>query len=405
MPCGGNGYVISINNGVFTDMKLYPKRKSGLKPLSKKNGRIDSSFLILVLLIATYGSIMVFSAGGPYAAARYGDGFYFVKKQTVWLIIGLTVMLVSSRIKVDVYRKFTPLLYVITVILLLLVLIFGFVGNGAQRWISIGPITIQPSEIAKLSLILMLADYFHTFEEKATDKKSKKHAFIYGTLIPSIIMLIPILLVMLQKHLSCIIILGAIGLLLIFSAGVNPKYIGGFCVLGAGAVTYLALFTDYTKERITVWRDPEAYKLTGGWQTLQGLMAIGTGGLFGVGLGKSVLKHCYVSEPANDMIFAILCEELGFVGAALALILFALLILRGAKISTRTTNTFSRLLSLGISIKMATQVLLNVAVVTNSIPNTGISLPFFSYGGSSLVMLFFEMGIILSVSRETFISK
>ena len=218
-------------------------------------------------------------------------------------------------------------------------------------------------------------------------------------------MLVPIVLVMLQKHLSCIIILGCIGLLVIFAAGVNPKYISAFCALGACAVTYLALFTDYTKDRITVWQNPEAYKLTGGWQTLQGLMAIGSGGLFGVGYGNSILKHCYVSEPANDMIFAILCEELGFFGAGLALGLFAFLVSRGAVISMRADNTYARLLALGISIKMAVQVLLNVAVVTNTIPNTGISLPFFSYGGSSLIMLFFEMGIVLSVSRNAKITK
>lgn len=396
----------SKNSTSKTDFTLHKRRnlpKSG--KLRRGAKPLDLYFLVLVLLLAAYGTIMVFSAGGPYAEARYGDAYYFVKKQAVWLSIGFCVMLISSRIKVSYYRKYTPALYAITVVLLLLVLIFGFVGNGAQRWISIGPITIQPSEIAKLSLILMLADYFYKYEEMATDKKSKKRAFAYGTLLPSLIMLIPIILVMLQKHLSCIIILGAIGLLLIFSAGVDPRYIGGFCAMGVGAVTYLAFFTDYTKERITVWRDPEAYKLTGGWQTLQGLMAIGSGGLFGVGLGKSVLKHCYVSEPANDMIFAILCEELGFFGAAFAILIFALLILRGAKISAKSTDTFSRLLSLGISIKMATQVLLNVAVVTNSIPNTGISLPFFSYGGSSLVMLFFEMGIILSISRESKIAK
>ena len=154
-----------------------------------------------------------------------------------------------------------------------------------------------------------------------------------------------------------------------------------------------------------MWQNPEAYKLTGGWQTLQGLMAIGSGGLFGVGYGESILKHCYVSEPANDMIFAILCEELGLVGAAIGLLLFAFLIWRGCKIALRAPDSFTRLLVLGICIKMAVQVLLNVAVVTNTIPNTGISLPFFSYGGSSLIMLFFEMGIILSVSRYSKIAK
>lgn len=367
--------------------------------------RFDMLFALAVILVTLYGTLMVFSAGTAYAEARYNDSLYFVKKQTIWLILGFAVMYVASHINPGVYQKYTPHMYGATLFLLVLVLIVGFVGNGAQRWISIGPLTIQPSEIAKLTIIMMLSSYFTKYEEKATDRKSKKNIFLYGTLFPCLIMVIPILLVMLQKHLSCIIILGSIGLLLIFSAGVDPRYISAFCAVGVVGVTCLALFTDYTKDRITVWQNPEAYKLTGGWQTLQGLMAIGSGGLFGVGYGKSILKHCYVSEPANDMIFAILCEELGLVGAILAILLFGALIYRGCKIAMRSPDSFTRLLVLGICIKMAVQVLLNIAVVTNTIPNTGISLPFFSYGGSSLIMLFFEMGIILSVSRYAKIAK
>ena len=372
---------------------------------SDKKHRFDMIFALSVILITLYGTLMVFSAGTAYAEARYNDSLYFVKKQTIWLLLGFAVMYVASHLDPTLYRKYTPYLYGITLFLLILVLAIGFVGNGAQRWISIGPLTIQPSEIAKLTMIMMLSAYFTKYEKQATDRKSKKNIFIYGTLFPCLIMAIPILLVMLQKHLSCIIILGTIGLLLIFISGVDPRYISAFCTVGVIGVTCLALFTDYTKDRITVWQDPEAYKLTGGWQTLQGLMAIGSGGLFGVGYGESILKHCYVSEPANDMIFAILCEELGLVGAALALLLFAFLICRGCKIALRAPDSFSRLLVLGICIKMAVQVLLNIAVVTNTIPNTGISLPFFSYGGSSLIMLFFEMGIILSVSRYSKIAK
>ena len=218
-------------------------------------------------------------------------------------------------------------------------------------------------------------------------------------------MLVPIVLVMLQKHLSCIIILGLIGLSLILMAGINMKYILAFVGAGAVGVTCLALFTDYTKDRIMVWQNPEAYKLTGGWQTLQGLMAIGSGGMFGKGLGAGELKYCYVSEPANDMIFAILCEELGLIGAAAALILFALFVLRGFHIASKCDDTFSRLVCLGITFKIAIQALLNVAVVTNTIPNTGISLPFFSYGGSSLIMICFEVGIMLAISRNARIAK
>ncbi len=383
----------------------FSKRNKASSLNSYTSARADGIFLLSVILVVAFGTMMVFSAGTAYAETRYNDASYFIKKQTLWLLIGSVVFYLASRIKTDTLYKYTPHLYAITVALLILVLIVGFVGNGAQRWISIGPITIQPSEIAKLTMIMLLARYFSDYEELAVNSKTNGKIFVFGTLIPCLIMLLPIILVMLQKHLSCIIILGTIGLLLIFCSGVNPKYIYAFCIVAVIAVTALALFTDYTKERITVWQDPEAYKLTGGWQTLQGLMAIGSGGLFGVGYGNSILKHCYVSEPANDMIFAILCEELGFFGAVLTLLLFAFLIWRGVKISLRSRNTYAKLLSLGIMIKMAVQVLLNVAVVTNTIPNTGISLPFFSYGGSSLIMLLFEMGIMLSISREAKISK
>lgn len=376
----------------------------------KKQGRInphpiDKFLVVSVLIISTFGTLMVFSAGAPYAYARYGDGSYFMKRQIIWLILGISLMFICSKIKPSFYERVTLPLYVITLLLLLLVLIIGFVGNGAKRWISIGPLTIQPSEIAKIAIILMLAKYYSDFEHLALEKKNKKVLFIYGTLIPIAIMLIPIILVMLQKHLSCIIILGLIGFFMIVGSGADLRYISAFGAVGAVGVGALAIFTDYTKERITVWQNPEAYKLTGGWQTLQGLMAIGSGGLFGVGYGNSVMKHCYVSEPANDMIFAILCEELGFVGAASTLLMFGILIYRGFYIALRAESVFSRLVAYGISAKMAIQVLLNVSVVTNTIPNTGISLPFFSYGGSSLIMIFAEMGILLSISSFSKITK
>ena len=378
---------------------------SKIKRLYTNNGRIDAVFLLLVLLVTAYGTLMVFSAGVAFAEARYSDSMYFIKKQSVWLLIGFIVMIIASRIDPHLYKKYTPLLYCVTLFLLILVLAVGFVGNGAQRWISIGPVTIQPSEIAKLSIIMMLSLYFDRNENLALDRRRRKNIFIYGTVIPCLIMLVPVILVMLQKHLSCIIILGTISLVLITVAGVDLRYISAFCSVGVVGVSCLALFTDYTKERITVWQNPEQYKLTGGWQTLQGLMAIGSGGLFGVGYGNSILKHCYVSEPANDMIFAIICEELGLIGGALAIILFGILIYRGCYIGLRAPDCYTRLLCLGICIKMAVQVLLNIAVVTNTIPNTGISLPFFSYGGSSLIMLFIEMGIVLSISRFSKIQK
>ncbi len=387
--------------------KLFSIDKDGLyKPIKFKGVRAADLFLLIsVILLAIFGTAMVFSAGEPYAEARYGDGAYFKKRQLIWILLGTITMFIASHIKPSFYKAATPLIYFITLFLLVLVLVVGFVGNGAKRWISIGPLTIQPSEIAKISLVLILAKYFSDYEAKALSKKNKKEIFTYGTIIPITLMLIPILLVMLQKHLSCIIILGTIGLLMIVGSGASLKYISSFCLVGASGVFALAIFTDYTKERIMVWRNPEAYKLTGGWQTLQGLMAIGSGGIFGVGYGESVMKHSYVSEPANDMIFAILCEELGLLGGFVALFLFGMLIFQGYKIATCAEDVFSRLVAYGISTKMAVQVLLNVAVVTNTIPNTGISLPFFSYGGSSLIMIFFEMGILLSISRYAKITK
>lgn len=365
----------------------------------KDSGKPDRIFLITVLALSFFGSIMVFTAGYAYADFRYGDSLYFTKRQIVWTALGIITMYFSSKITPTILKRYSILAYYLTLVLLLLTLFIGFVGNGAQRWISIGPLTIQPSEIAKLTMVMALARYFSSYEERAISRK-RKESFLYGTVIPCVIMIAPIILVMLQKHLSCIIILGCIGLLVIVLSGAALKYIGGFTLLGAIGVSYLAFFTDYTKDRITVWQNPEAYKLTGGWQTLQGLMAIGSGGLFGKGLGMGELKYSYVSEPANDMIFSILCEELGALGALVALALFAVLILRGFKIGLKAKDTYSRLICLGIISKVAVQTILNVSVVTNTIPNTGISLPFFSYGGSSLVMLFFEMGIILSISRE-----
>ena len=376
-----------------------------IKNYKTNSGHIDGIFTALVILLAVFGTATVFSAGFYYAEARYGDGYYFIKRQSIWLLLGICAMIAASLTDVTFFKKIAPLVYACTIILLITVLIFGFAGNGAQRWIAVGPITIQPSEIAKIALILALARYFEDNSEKVLDLHSQKTIFLHGTLFPILIMLVPIVLIMLQKHLSCIIILGMIGLLMIITSGSNLKFLYAFMGAGAGCVTAIALFTDYTKDRITVWLNPEAHKLTGGWQTLQGLMAIGAGGLFGTGYGKSLLKHAYVSEPANDMIFAILCEELGLIGGIAVLILFALLIYRGFIIAMKTDGIFPRMLVLGILIKIAIQVILNVAVVTNSIPNTGISLPFFSYGGSSLVMLFLEMGIILSISRSAKITK
>ena len=374
-------------------------------PAAGAKKRADMLLGATALILGILGTLMVFTAGYAYAEAKYDDPFYFIKRQVVWLVVGIAVMLIGSRIDISTYKRLTIPLYAVCILLLILTLLIGFAGNGAQRWISIGPLTIQPSEIAKLAVVMALAYYFDKNSERACSPSSKKESFIHGTLIPFLILLLPILLIMLQHHLSCIIIIGCIGITLILLAGIEMRYIVGFIGAGAGGVCSIALFTDYTKDRLTVWLDPEKYKLTGGWQTLQGLMAIGSGGFFGKGFLRGELKYCYVSEPANDMIFAILCEELGFIGAAITIMLFGLLIYRGFYIASRVQDIFSRLVCLGICCQIAIQTLLNIGVVTNTIPNTGISLPFFSYGGSSLIMLFFEIGIILSLSRKATLKK
>ena len=359
----------------------------------------DAVMLFLVSSLVLFGSIMVSSASYAYADVRYQNPYYFIERQLIWVILGYVVLYLASNLKMDFYLNFTPIFFLITVILLLFVLLIGTMGNGAQRWISIGPITIQPSEIAKTTLVMMLSWYFYHFPEKSLNRKNKKQTLIYGTLIPFTFIGLICILVMLQKHLSGLIILGIIGIGVIFLSGAGLRYLCYLASIALSGVTALALLTDYTKRRITIWLNPEQFPLDGGWQTLQGMMAIGSGGFFGMGLGQSRLKYCYVSEPANDMIFTIVCEELGFLGAFSVLVLFALFVWRCFYIAKGLQHPYSKLLVQGIGLKVAVQVLLNVAVVTNTIPNTGISLPFFSYGGSSLIVLFAEMGIILSASR------
>ncbi len=367
--------------------------------------RVDTVMLVTILVLVTFGSIMIASAGYAYADFRYGNAFYFTARQLIWVAISLVVMLTASRLTEQFYKHLALPLYILVIALLIIVLIIGSIGNGAQRWIAIGPVTIQPSEIAKTSLVLILARYFSVFEEQALEIKHKGRMLLFGTWIPFCFIGLICLLVMLQKHLSGIIILGLIGITVMFASGIALRYLA-ICCGGAGVgVTCLALFTDYTKRRITTWLNPELYPLDGGWQTLQGLMAIGSGGFFGLGFGKSRLKFSYVSEPANDMIFTILCEELGFLGAAVVILLFIIFIWRGIQIGLSNPDPFCRLTAIGITAKVAIQAVLNIAVVTNTIPNTGISLPFFSYGGSSLIMLLFEMGILLSISRKSIIRK
>ena len=365
-------------------------------PLTKRH--LDMPMLTLILILSLFGSLMIFSASYANALARYGDSFYYIKRQILWLFVGIAVMFLASRPTPFFYKKITPYAFAVTLLFLIAVLIVGQSGGGAQRWIAIGSLTFQPSELAKTTLVLTLALHFSKHEDKILDTRSKKN-FLFGTLIPLGYIGLVCGLVALEKHLSCIIILGCLGVIMMFVGGSRAKYLGMFGAVGVAGISALALFTDYTKRRILIWQNPEAFPLDGGWQTLQGMMAIGSGGFFGLGFGNSRLKFSYVAEPQNDFIFTIICEELGFVGAFLVILLFAMLIWRGIRIGQRAPDKFCALTVWGLTFKIALQVAMNVAVVTNMMPNTGISLPFFSTGGSSLMIQIFEIGIILSISR------
>lgn len=386
--------------------KTKSKRKKELgKLLRREREPVDRVMLFTVIALGVFGSFMIFSASTAYAEIRFSDAYYFVRRQAIWALLGILLMFLFSRISLEKIRERVPLIYGITLFLLLLVPIFGAEAGGAKRWLALGPFTFQPSELAKTALVLMLSYYFSSEDVRARMKKGKNGSFLHGIFYPLLFLVLLCGFILPEKHLSCIIILGFLAISMIFLAGANGKILGFLCGGGGLAVTTFALAVEYTRRRITIWLNPELYPRDGGWQTLQGLMAIGSGGFFGLGYGKSRLKYLYVSEPQNDFIFTIVCEELGFLGALAVLSLFAVFVWRGISIAARHPDPFSSLLVMGLTLKVAIQVLLNVCVITNVLPNTGISLPFFSYGGSSLLMLFAEMGLILSASVHSHISR
>lgn len=387
----------------FSDTSF--RREDCLIP--KSSAGFDRLFFLFFMILLCVGSVMVFSSSYAYAEARYGDSTYFVRRQLIFAALGIGVMLIASMLTVDFYKMITRIAFGVTILFLIAVLLFGVNLNGAQRWIGIGPITFQPTELAKLTLVMMLAWYYSKYSHKLHESNryfGGSH-LLYNTVLPGAIIAVICGLVMLQKHLSGIIILGAIGVILMFLAGSDGRHLltlMGGAVVG---VSCIAIFTDYTKRRIDIWLDPYAMRLDGGWQTIQGLNAIGSGGFLGLGIGDSRMKYSWVSEPANDFIFTITCEELGFVGALAIIAVFALFVWRGYVIAMRNPDIYARLLCVGIITKVAVQTLLNFAVITNSIPNTGIPLPFFSYGGTSLIIQLLEVGIVLSVSRTSQLQK
>ena len=364
-------------------------------------GGIDIQFLVLVIILLIFGTVMGFSASYYSANIELGDSFYYLKSGLFYIAISVVVTAPFVIFATPRFWKiFSAGVYGISVILLLLVLVIGVEGGGAQRWIQIGPLTLQPSEIAKMAVIMMLALYMAHYEKEIRSTHVFGGSVRKGVLFPGLIIGAIILLVMLEKHISGVMIIGIVGIAVMFLGGTRLEWLLAIfgAVILAGCL--LILVSGYARERVLTWLFiDKADPLGSAWQTLQGLYAIGSGGLFGRGLGNSQQKYGYVSEPQNDFIFTIVCEELGFVGALLVILLFALLIWRGFKIASRASDKFSQLVAYGLTAKLALQVILNIAVVTNSMPNTGISLPFFSSGGTATAMQIFEMGIILSISR------
>ena len=378
---------------------LHEKEES-VAPTVLVRGSVDGWFLLFTVLLLCFGAIMSYSASSVYALQEYGDSMHFFKRYLLFAIGAsvLTAVFVTA-VTPRIWKLLGILIYCGSIVLLLLVLVVGSTGGGAQRWIDLGFITIQPSEIAKTGIIMMLALYLSAHEKEIVSRTKWGGSFRHGVLVPGIIIGIIIFLVMLEKHISGIMIIGMLGVSVMFIGGTQMKWLGSIIGVIAGAGGMLIAFFPYARARVEAWINLESDPLGSGWQTLQGLYAIGSGGIFGVGLGNSRQKYGYVSEPQNDFIFSIICEELGFIGALLTIVLFGCLVVRGFQIAAKAPNRFCALTVYGLSFKVALQAALNIAVVTNSMPNTGISLPFFSSGGTSLALQIFEIGIILSISR------
>lgn len=360
-----------------------------LKPQKK----MDYSFLTVVLMLLCYGLIMVFSASSASAHYQFDDAYYFIKRQFAWALIGIVIMFAVSRISYKTIYKYALHLMVISIILLILVPIVGIEVKGAKRWLGFGSFSFQPSEVAKFAVIVFLARSLSVNGEalKTFTKGFLPYVFIIGLMA---------LLVFIEPHLSGAIVIALTGFIILWAAGAKLSH---FVTIGfpALAIAVIAMVSaPYRMARVTAFFDPFKDSSGDGFQIVQSLYAIGSGGFFGLGLGQSRQKYLYLPEAQNDFIFSIICEELGFIGAALVVVLFVMLLWKGVKIAANAPDRFSKLLVTGIIGLIAVQVIINIAVVTSSIPATGMPLPFFSYGGTSLVFILAEMGVVLSVSRE-----
>jgi len=391
-------------HGVARPPKVRKSLLPAKKPRSVQRLRsgIDWPFAILVMILLAIGTIFVFSSSYVYAKHNYDDSYFFIRKQLGWVLLSVIALFLVAKVDYLFWKKFAPYVFLISYLLLCMVFIFGADANGAKRWIYIGPFSMQPSEIVKFTTILIISWYVVWLETK---KRDLIRTFLFGILpfvLLAVVIFIPLYF---QPHLSAIIIIMAVIAVMMFLSGVkkNVLIFGGLAA--AAVLVVFILATDHGQARIDAWFHPENDPKGDGWQPLQSLYAIGSGGLWGVGLGQSKQKHLYLPEPQNDYIFAIICEEMGFVFAIGIIILFLFLIWRGFSIAKNAPSKFASLLVMGIIVQVGVQVFLNIGVVTGSLPSTGVSLPFFSYGGSSLMILMAEMGVVLNVSRYSYSEK
>lgn len=372
-----------------------------LKMFSIRSG-LDMPFFFIVTILLVVGLIMLFSASYPNAYYyQKGDSYFFIRSQMIWALIGVVAMICVSYFDYHHLHKMAIPILILSFVLLVVVL-FMPARNDVNRWIQLGPVSFQPSEITKFAIVLSFAHFISI-------NFSKMETFRYGVLPYAIVLGATAFLLYCEPHISCLIIVVLLAGGMLYIGGIKLRWFGMVVAVALAGVAYLVLFTDkltYANSRVQGWLDPfTTNPNVDTWQTKQGLYAIGSGGLMGLGLGQSRQKYLYIPEPQNDFIFSVVCEELGFIGALIIIALFAMLVWRGIVISMRSKDKFGALLGIGLTAQVGLQVILNIFVVTNTMPNTGISLPFFSYGGTSLVMLLAQMGVVLSISRTSKLEK
>ncbi|NLW78301.1 MAG: FtsW/RodA/SpoVE family cell cycle protein [Ruminococcaceae bacterium] len=375
-------------------LKAVPGKKKKRRFLG---GQIDIPLLTIVILLLLFGLVMLFSASYPNAQARQDDSYAFISNQVQFAVLGLVGMVAAAFVDYRLWKRFAWPLMVVALVMLVVVL--GFTDqNGAHRWIWIGPLSIQPSEVAKLAVILV-------FAKMISANQSKIRSFKYGFFPFMLILGVVAVLMFMEPHLSGTILILGVGAVMMVTGGTPLRWLIAVAIIAIGAAWLLMTqFQDilpaYALKRIATWQDPFGVPAKDGHQVIQSLIAVGSGGLGGQGIGNSVQKYMYLPEVYNDYIFAVVCEELGLIGAVALILLFLALLARGILLALRAKDKFGSMLVIGITVQIALQALLHVAVNINAIPSTGISLPFFSSGGSSLCMLLGEIGIVLSVSRH-----